>query len=38
VSDYAFDLRDMVTLSSVSPLDILREQNPDAVPADAPAR
>ena len=36
MSDYAFDLRDMVTLSSVSPLDILREQNPDAVPADAP--
>ena len=36
MSDYAFDLRDLMTFSAVSPLDILREQNPDAVPADAP--
>ena len=36
MSDYFFDLRELVTFSAVSPLDILREQNPDAIPADAP--
>jgi len=36
MSDYAFDLRDLMTFSSVSPLDMLREVNPDAVPDPAP--